>query len=37
MNEEELQAYREQLRCKFPIIDEHFEDFIKDADRKSVV
>ncbi|HIJ22465.1 MAG: VWA domain-containing protein [Gammaproteobacteria bacterium] len=33
MNEEELQAYREQLRCKFPIIDEHFEDFIKDALR----
>ena len=34
MNEEELQTYREQLRCKFPLIDEHFEDFIKDALRR---
>lgn len=31
MKEEELQTFRDKLRCNFPIIDEHFEDFIRDA------
>ncbi len=34
MKEEELQFLREKLQCNFPIIDEHFEDFILDALRR---
>ena len=31
MNTEELQAYREKLKCSFPQIEDCFEDYVKDA------
>jgi len=31
MQDSELQAYREKLKCSFPQIEDCFEDYIKDA------